>query len=60
MPLKEVLSRYVPQGTQIDFLSVDVEGMELQVLQSNDWNQYRPKIALIEQLTTSLEEAEKR
>lgn len=59
VPLKEVLSRYVPQGTQICFLSADVEGMELQVLQSNDWNKYKPKIVLVEQLMTSFEEAER-
>lgn len=34
---------------QIDFLDIDVEGMELNVLDSNDWDVYRPTIVLCEQ-----------
>jgi len=34
----------------IDFLSVDVEGLDLDVLKSNDWNKYRPKFVLAEVL----------
>ncbi|MDE7272032.1 MAG: FkbM family methyltransferase, partial [Lachnospiraceae bacterium] len=33
----------------IDFLDIDVEGYELSVLNSNNWNLYRPTIVLIEQ-----------
>ncbi len=33
------------------FLSVDVEGLEEDVLLSNDWEKYRPKIVLAEALT---------
>ncbi|MNJ97614.1 hypothetical protein D3C87_153660 [compost metagenome] len=36
------------QGKTIDFMSVDVEGADLAVLKSNDWNLYRPKIILVE------------
>ena len=54
VPLKEILDRHVPEGTQIDFLSIDVEGWEMEILQSNDWDKYRPKVVLIEQLGTSL------
>ena len=32
----------------IDFLSVDVEGAERDVLESNDWLKYRPSVVLIE------------
>ena len=32
----------------IDFLSLDVEGFELSVLRSNDWNLFRPNFVLIE------------
>ncbi|MCW5198181.1 FkbM family methyltransferase [Desulfobulbus sp. F3] len=32
----------------IDFLSVDAEGVDLKVLKSNDWNKYRPYIVLAE------------
>lgn len=34
---------------KIDFLDIDVEGYELNVLKSNDWDLYRPTIILCEQ-----------
>ena len=39
---------------KIDFLSVDVEGLDLQVLESNDWDKYRPRVVLAEVLGASL------
>jgi len=56
--LVEVLDKYLPRGPRIDFLSIDVEGLELQAVQSNDWNKYRPTAVLVEQLMTSLDELE--
>jgi FkbM family methyltransferase len=50
--LDEILDEYLPDGQEIDFLSVDVEGLDLQVLKSNDWNKYRPDIVLAESLST--------
>jgi hypothetical protein len=38
----------LPVGTQIDFLSVDVEGMDEMVLRSNDWQAFRPTFVLAE------------
>jgi len=35
--LAQILERHMPSGQTIDFLSVDVEGADLEVLQSNDW-----------------------
>lgn len=32
----------------IDFMSVDTEGLEMEVLQSNDWRKYRPTLLCIE------------
>jgi hypothetical protein len=32
----------------IDFLSVDAEGNDLQVLKGNDWEKYRPNFVLVE------------
>ncbi|MCI1004463.1 FkbM family methyltransferase [Herbaspirillum sp. C7C8] len=32
----------------IDFMSVDVEGFEMQVLSSNDWQRYRPRFVMLE------------
>jgi FkbM family methyltransferase len=47
-PLKEVLAKHLPPGQPIDFLSVDVEGLDLQVLQSNDWTRFRPAVVVAE------------
>ncbi len=47
-PLASVLDEYMPPNTTIDFMSVDVEGLDLEVLQSNDWERYRPAIVLAE------------
>ena len=33
---------------QIDFLKVDVEGLEYEVLSSNDWGKWRPSVIVIE------------
>lgn len=52
--LKDVLPKYLPQNTKIDFMSIDVEGLDLAVLQSNDWEQYRPHVLLIEILGIEL------
>jgi FkbM family methyltransferase len=46
--LDRILDAYLPAGTQIDFMSIDVEGLDLQVLQSNNWNLYRPDYLVIE------------
>ncbi len=49
-PLREVLEQHVPADTHIDFLSVDAEGADLSVLQSNDWTKYRPTLVLAEEI----------
>lgn len=47
--LKKVLGESV-QNKPIDVMSIDVEGLEMNVLKSNDWNLYRPKMLLVELL----------
>lgn len=47
-PLKDVLDKYLPKDKCIDLLTVDVEGLDMEVLQSNNWNKYRPKTIAIE------------
>jgi FkbM family methyltransferase len=46
--LDEILDKYTGKDRVIDFMSIDVEGLELQVLKSNDWLKYRPRILLVE------------
>jgi len=49
-PLKQVLDENLPSGEAIDFLNIDVEGLDLAVLCSNDWSRFRPKYVLVEAL----------
>jgi FkbM family methyltransferase len=46
--LRSVLDEFIPKSRLIDFLSVDVEGFDLEVLRSNDWTQYRPTVVVVE------------
>ena len=57
-PLREILNRHLGER-DIDFLSVDVEGLDLDVLKSNDWSKYRPKLVLSEVLGSSLHDLDK-
>lgn len=45
--LSYILNKYCP-ARKIDFLSVDTEGFDLEVLQSNDWKKFQPKVICIE------------
>jgi len=54
--LAQVLKENMPEGQKINFLSVDVEGLDLEVLQSNDWRLLRPEYILIEVLQKDFEE----
>lgn len=54
--LDNILGKYLPPNIGIDFLSVDVEGLDFAVLKSNDWKRYRPKFVLVEALEMSLED----
>ncbi len=46
-PLAAVLQKY-SEGKKIDILDVDVEGLDLEVLESNDWKLFRPSVVLVE------------
>ncbi|GAG67705.1 unnamed protein product [marine sediment metagenome] len=39
----------------IDFMSVDVEGMDFNVLKSNNWNKYRPKVVITEYFSKDID-----
>jgi len=49
LPLSEVFDKHLPSGQKIDFISIDVEGLDFQVLQSNNWDKYEPEVILIEE-----------
>ena len=45
--LESVFEQYA-KNIEIDFLKIDVEGTERNVIESNNWNIYRPKVLVIE------------
>lgn len=54
-PLAEVLAEHVPAGRQVDFMNVDCEGVDLDVLRSNDWARFHPPLLAVEDLSLDLE-----
>lgn len=58
-PLSYVLDKYLPKGKVIDFMSIDVEGLDLVVLKSNDWKKFSPRYILIECIEKDIEGIQK-
>jgi FkbM family methyltransferase len=52
--LDSILASITPSIPLIDFLSIDVEGLDMNVLQSNDWNRFVPSVICIEVLGKSM------
>lgn len=52
--LDEVLSQY-SCDRELDFMSIDAEGFEMEVLESNDWDKFRPAVICIESLRIDTE-----
>lgn len=48
--LEQVLEAHLPAGKTIDFLTVDVEGLDTEVLESNNWERFRPTMIVAEDL----------
>lgn len=46
--LSSILDEYMPKGRRLDLLDVDVEGLDEEVIRSNDWSRYRPTVILVE------------
>jgi len=59
MPLADILASCLMEDKTIDLMSVDVEGMDLEVLQSNDWKKYRPVLIICEDLEFDFERPQK-
>ena len=54
MSLAELCAQH--DVTSIDFLKIDVEGAEADVLRSNDWDRYRPKVVVLEAIAPGTNE----
>ena len=52
--LEEILDNNLPKVQSIDFLSIDVEGLDFNVLRSTNLEKYHPKVILVEILNSSL------
>jgi FkbM family methyltransferase len=48
--LEAVLDEHVPMGRAIDFLNIDIEGLDGLVLEALDFDRYRPKVIAVEAL----------
>jgi FkbM family methyltransferase len=48
LPLATILDEHMPHGVVIDYLNIDCEGLDLEIVQSNDWSKYRPQLVTIE------------
>ncbi len=49
-PINDILDEYLPKNSQIDFIDIDVEGFELQILSQFNFDKYAPKYFLTEAL----------
>jgi len=47
--LQEIFKKYFINKT-VDFLTIDTEGFDMQVLQGNNWSKYRPTLICIESI----------
>jgi FkbM family methyltransferase len=45
--LVDIFEHYV-KDSKVDFMSVDAEGLDLGILQSNDWDRFRPSLLMAE------------
>jgi FkbM family methyltransferase len=48
--INSILEKHLPIGQRIDFISMDVEGFEWEILQTFDFEKYAPRYFLIEDL----------
>lgn len=49
-PLDELLAKHLEGGgREIDLMSVDCEGMDLEVLKTNDFTRFRPQVLIVEE-----------
>ncbi len=55
VPLSEILIKHLKGNEQIDFLNIDVEGLDLEILRSIDWSIHQPKTILVEDLNNQIE-----
>lgn len=53
--LGQILEENILPNKQIDFLTIDIEGLDFEILKTNNWNKFKPTLILIEDINGSLE-----
>lgn len=56
--LTECLDSHLQKGTEIDLMSIDIEGGDELILMSNDWRRYQPRIIVFEKHVSTIQEVE--
>ncbi len=51
--LERILDKHLKKGQKIDFMDIDVEGHDFEVVKSNNWAKYRPQFLLVESIGAS-------
>ena len=54
--LNKIIETSIYKNKEIDFLSIDVEGYEIEVLQGLDFNKYKPKLVVLEFINHDIKE----
>ncbi|GHV10906.1 hypothetical protein FACS189491_01240 [Spirochaetia bacterium] len=49
-PINDILEKHVPKNQQIDFITMDIEGFDLLVFKSLDFEKYAPEFFLLEDI----------
>ncbi|NOT50977.1 MAG: FkbM family methyltransferase [Chitinophagaceae bacterium] len=57
--LADILNTHLPPSQKIDFMSIDVEGLDMEVLRSNDWEKYKPEVLVVECVYENYEDIQK-
>lgn len=50
LSINKILEKYLPENKKIDFINIDLEGLEIDTLKTIDWQKYAPDYFLIEEL----------
>jgi FkbM family methyltransferase len=54
--LASILEEHASENRPIDLLTIDVEGLDYEILKSNNWERFSPKVVLVEALEQNIEE----
>ncbi len=54
--LNSIIENSIYKNKEIDFLSIDVEGYEIEVLKGLDFNKYKPKLVVLEFIDHEIKE----